>query len=203
MPLKAEVSMEPMVIVGIVQGVILAGTIYVIWKQVETARNAQRAWVMVDVEHDDKKWADRKTHIIEGTTYVSNGKGGITGGDNTSFYAVLVCRNEGSSPAWILEKRAKFEILSSLPPRPDFESAQFTQAGPVPIGTGRALPHTDELPFLPAAVGHQEPTKMVVIYGVVKYRDIFGKHRQTTFAYRIVNRELRRLEGYPEYNKNT
>ena len=185
--------MEPLVIVGIVQALVLAGTIFVIWRQISTARNAQRAWVMVDVEHDDKKWADGKTHIL---------KGSGTGGDTTAFYAVLVCRNEGSSPAWINEKRAKFEIVTSLPPKPNLESAQFFQDGPIPIGTGRALPHTDELHFEPVAMGHQEHGKMTVIYGAVKYRNIFDEHCETTFAYRIVNGELRRLEGYPEYNKN-
>jgi len=127
-PVKLEVQMEPLVIVGIVQALVLAGTIFVIWRQISTARNAQRAWVMVDVEHDDKKWADGKTHIL---------KGSGTGGDTTAFYAVLVCRNEGSSPAWIDEKRAKFEIVTSLPPKPNLESAQFFQDGPIPIGTGQ------------------------------------------------------------------
>jgi hypothetical protein len=186
--------MEPMVLVGVVQALVLAGTIFVIWKQISTARNAQRAWVMVDVEHNAKKWADGKVHILEGSG---------TDGNTTAFYAVLVCRNEGSSPCWIDEKRVKFEIVSSLPPNPNLESAQFIQVGPIPIGTGRALPNTDILPFEPIAMGHQEPRKMTVIYGIVKYRDIFKKCRQTTFAYRILNGELRRLEGYPEYNKNT
>jgi len=52
-------------------------------------------------------------------------------------------------------------------------------------------------------MGRQEHGKLTVVYGVVKYRDIFDKRRETTFAYRILNGELRRLEGYPEYNKNT
>ncbi|MGA2606665.1 MAG: hypothetical protein ABSH01_04310 [Terriglobia bacterium] len=186
--------MEPSVIVGIVQTLVLAGTIFVIWKQMSTARNAQRAWVMVEIEHNAKKWADGEVHVLEGSG---------TGGDTTTFYAVLVCRNEGSSPGWIDEKRVKFEIVSSLPPRPNLECAQFVQAGPIPIGTGQALPPTDILPFEPVAMGRQEHGKLTVVYGVVKYRDIFDKRRETTFAYRILNGELRRLEGYPEYNKNT
>jgi hypothetical protein len=153
----------------------------------------------VDVKHDDKKWTDGKTHILEGTTYVSDGKGGTAGGDNTSFYAVLLCKNEGNSPGWVDEKRAKFEIVSSLPPRPDLESAQVIQAGPIPIGPNRE----DELHFEPKALRHHESSKMTVIYGAVRYRDIFGKQRQTTFAYRVLDGQLRRLEGYPEYNKNT
>jgi hypothetical protein len=155
-----------MIAVEIIQAVILLGTVYVIWKQVETARNAQRAWVMVDVERDDKKWADGKTHIVEGSTRVPNGKGSTTGGDTTSFYAVLVCKNEGNSPAWIEEKRAKFEIVSDLPSRPNFVSAQFVRAGPIPIGAGRALSQTDELDFIATAIGHQVQGKMALFMGL-------------------------------------
>lgn len=45
---------------------------------------------------------------------------------------------------------------------------------------------------------------MMVVYGIVKYRDIFDKLRETTFGYRITpSRELVRLEGKGEYNKYT
>jgi len=44
---------------------------------------------------------------------------------------------------------------------------------------------------------------MSVIYGFVKYRDIFKKQRTTTFGYRITNGVLKRLENYPKYNENT
>ena len=186
--------MEPLVIVGIFQALVLAGTIVVIWKQISTSRNAQRAWLMVDVEHDATKWADGKVHILEG---------GGTGGDTTSFHAVLVCRNEGSSPGWIDEKRVKFEIVSSLPHRPNLESAQSIQAGPRPIGPGQGPSHMDSWHFVAEAMGHQKQGEMTVIYGLVKYRDIFSRRRETTFGYRVLNGELTRLEGYPEYNKNT
>jgi hypothetical protein len=195
-----------MIAVGILQTLILAAqavilylTIRILRKQNSTAMNAQRAWVTVDVKHDDTKWADEKTHILKGTTYTSDGNGGTTGGDNTSFYAVLICKNEGSSPGWIEEKRARFEIVTSLPPGPELRSAQVIQTGPMPLGPGQ----TDELRFVPVAKGRQEEGKNAVIYGVVRYRDIFGKHRQTTFAYKLLNNELSRLEGYPEYNRNT
>jgi hypothetical protein len=183
-----------MIIFEVVQALVLVGTIIVIWKQVSTARNAQRAWVMTEIEHDTKKWADGKVHVLQGSG---------SGGETTALYAVLVCKNEGNSPAWIDEKRVKFEIVNSLPHKPNLESAEFIKAGPIPIGTGRALTHTDALQFQPVAAGRQQDERMAVIYGIVRYRDIFGKHRETTFGYRIADGEIRRLEGYPEYNKNT
>ncbi len=44
---------------------------------------------------------------------------------------------------------------------------------------------------------------MSVIYGFVRYRDIFKKLHVTTFGYGIIHGQLKRLENYPEYNQNT
>ena len=50
----------------------------------------------------------------------------------------------------------------------------------------------------------REDGKMVVVYGIVKYRDVFAPDRTTTFGYRVrVDGVLTRLTGYPEYNRNT
>jgi hypothetical protein len=167
----------------------------VVW-QIRTSKAIERAWVMADVEPDSEKWRDRKLHVLEGSG---------TSGDNTAIYAVLVCTNAGKSPAWIDETRAKFEIVKTLPEIPNFESAEYIEASTIPLGMveGGAVPHTQRLPWTPTAVGHEEVGKMSVIYGFVKYRDIFKKHRITTFGYRIIHGKLKRLENYPEYNKNT
>src|SRR5205085_12554940 len=123
-----------------------------------------------------------------------------TGGYTTGIYVVLTCRNEGRSPAWIEEKRARFQIVDVLPDKPELTSAEFIQAGPEPIGVGRA----NQIAWQATATGHEGFGKMMVVYGIVKYRDIFDKLRETTFGYRITpSREFVRLEGRPEYNKYT
>jgi hypothetical protein len=190
-----------LVVVGFIQAAILAGTIYAIIHQTNVNRNTVRAWVMVEVAHDAAKWAgpkNEKVHMLEGSG---------SSGDSTAFYAVLTCRNEGKSPAWIYERRAKFEIVSAaLPLKPKFDSAEFVEVEPTPLGTGQALTHTDNLEWLAQAREHIQQGQMAVVYGIVKYRDIFGARRQTTFGYRITpSNALRRLEGeqYGEYNKNT
>ncbi|MGB8661160.1 MAG: hypothetical protein WCD34_12105 [Candidatus Acidiferrum sp.] len=167
----------------------------VVW-QILTSKTIERAWVMADVEPDSEKWRDRKLHVLEGSG---------TSGDSTAIYAVLVCTNAGKSPAWISETRAKFEIVDTLPATPNFESAEYIEAGTIPLGMveGGAAPHTQRLPWTPTAVGHEESGKISVIYGFVKYKDIFQKIHVTTFGYRIIHVRLRRLENYPEYNKNT
>jgi hypothetical protein len=160
--------------------------------------NSERAWVMADIEHDSDKWSE---HPKRNGVRIVSGSG--AGGDTICFYAQLVCRNEGRSPAWIDERRARFEIVDSLPTKPSLESAQFVEVGPTPLGSG-SPPHKDE--WTAIAKGHIQTGQMAVVYGIVNYRDIFGRPRQTTFGYRITpSNELRRLEGeqYQEYNKNT
>lgn len=167
----------------------------VVW-QIRTSKTIERAWVMADVEPDSEKWRDRKLHVLQGSG---------TSGDSTAIYAVLVCTNAGKSPAWINETRAKFEIVETLPPTPNFESAEYVEASTIPLGMveGGAAPHTQRLPWTPTAVGHEELGKMSVIYGFVRYRDIFKRLHVTTFGYRIIHGQLKRLENYPEYNQNT
>ena len=59
----------------------------------------------------------------------------------------------------------------------------------------------------PKGNGRHSIKTLTLVYGVVKYRDIFGKERETWFCYRMMgyrtNREFVRLPGHPEYNKNT
>jgi len=168
----------------------------VIW-QVRTSRAIERAWVMADIEADAAKWRDQKLHVIEGSG---------TDGDTTAIYAALTCRNAGRTPAWIEKTVAKFEIVTTLPPIPNFEGAEYIEVGTIPLGMagGDAVPHTQKLPWVPTASGHPGIGKMPVIYGFVEYRDIFKKQRVTTFGYRITHDgELKRLVGSPKYNEST
>ncbi len=159
--------------------------------QADALINSEHAWIMADVEWDTSKWADRKAHVVEGSG---------TGGDTTGIYIVLTCRNEGRSPAWIEEKRARFQIVDALPDTADLTSYEIIQVGPEAVGVGKA----NHVAWQPAAIGHASFGRMMVIYGVVKYWDIFERPRETTFGYRITpSRELVRLEGKREYNKQT
>jgi len=183
-----------LVVVGSIQALILAGTIWAIVNQTAVNRALERAWVLVDIEHDSQKWADRKMHVLQGSG---------TSGDSTAFYAVMICKNEGRSPAWLGERRATFEIIDVPPLHPNWDKLEIVETSPVPLGTGQAQPHTERFEFRAIAQGHEQLGKMSIIYGIVKYRDIFGKERRTTFGYRLTtDRKFVRLE-YPEYNHHT
>jgi hypothetical protein len=98
----------------------------------------------------------------------------------------------------------KFEIVKSLSRTPNFDAAQFTWVGREPIGIGNAFPHTTKLSWLAIASGHANSDDMLVVYGMVRYRDIFKIDRATTFGYRITaDRTLERLSEYDGYNQST
>jgi hypothetical protein len=64
-----------------------------------------------------------------------------------------------------------------------------------------------ELRLRPCCDGLLEPeSPILLIYGVVKYRDAFRLDRETWFGYEISgsasNPRLGRLVGYPEYNQH-
>jgi len=181
--------------VGLLQAAILYLTIRAITRQTASAENSERAWVMGEIEWDREKWADGKAHVVEGEG---------TEGKSTAVWITLVCKNEGKSPGWIYEKRMKFELVKALDKRSKFESAQFEWKGREPIGIGNAFPHTTKVPRLVIAQGHAGTDDTLVVYGIVKYRDIFGKARTTTVGYRITaDRRLERLAEYAAYNEST
>jgi hypothetical protein len=187
-----------LVVVGIIQAAILAFTICAIRGQTKTIQNTERAWVMAQIDGDREKWYDGKIHIVLGSG---------ASGDSTSTWIVLSCHNEGKSPGWIYEKRMKLEVVSKVDPAPDFDSFPVAFTGREPIGIGQAgVPNVTELPRVETAEGHAKSDEVMVVCGIVKYHDIFGKKRTTTFGYRIIegtkDYTLERLSETP-YNNNT
>lgn len=166
--------------------------------QIRTSRAIERAWVMVDVQPDPEQPGGGRLQVFESS--------GTHGDSTAAMNAVLSCSNGGKTPAWIEEIITKFEMVKSLPKSPNFESAQSIQHSTIPLGMAEsgAVPHTQKVQWTPRAEGHQRIDEMAVIYGRVTYRDIFRKKRLTTFGYKVrPHGRLERLEGYPEYNKNT
>jgi hypothetical protein len=152
--------------------------------QIRTSRAIERAWVMAQIDGDRREWKDGKVHIVEGSG---------TSGDSTGTWIILSCHNEGKSPAWIYEKRVKFEVVSSVNPAPDFDLLPVVFSGREPIGIGQtAIPNVTKLPRVEIAGGHAKPGDMMIIYGIVKYFDIFKKSRTAKFGYQITAES----EGY-------
>jgi hypothetical protein len=186
-----------LVLVGLLQAAILGGTIFAIFRQTTSAKTAERAWIMVEVICTPNTDIGLTTSIVgdseELGTMISS--------------AEVRCTNAGRSPAWITSKMAKLIVISeeSLPKFPPMLGEDdIIQYGPEPIGPEEVT--TFEWRH-PKGNGRHSIQTLTLVYGVVKYRDIFGKGRETWFCYRMMgyrtNRQFVRLPGHPKYNRNT
>lgn len=150
--------------------------------------NAERAWIMVNVQPKDN-W------IVNLTSQES---------ERIGISALLVCRNEGKSIAWITEKWANAITFNTIPENPDFsDKGRIQQRAVQPIAPTKSDSSCTlwfEVPNIHAR------RKAMLLYGYVKYRTIFeNRDGETRFGYIITPMNgLDRLPAeYPEYNRNT
>ena len=87
---------------------------------------------------------------------------------------------------------------------PQLAKADILTETPEPMGPGR------DSTFEWDAIGkgrHTPLQKATLIYGVVRYRDIFHKSRETWFCYQLIgdgaHRKFIRVSSPPEYSKHT
>jgi hypothetical protein len=152
--------------------------------------NAERAWVMVDVEQVPGQGI-RTVHTDL-----------LTNEQSTMIYARLICKNDGKTPAWITEKRAGLKIIGphdKLPTEPELDSLGVWQREPEPLGVGR----DSKKEITPQAKGTEGFDDSAILYGAIFYRDVFGRERKTVFGYRVtLGNEFKRLIE-SRYNENT
>lgn len=160
------------------------------FRNAQAVIDAQRAWILVDVER-----VPGMGGVFLGTTI----ERGIET-EHTMLNVRVMCRNEGKTPAWITEKRAGLRIVKSIPLEPDLEGLEIIQPEPEALAAGRDTTKDVSLTFNQ----QRADDEVSLVYGMVKYRDIFQVERQTVFAYRLnLSDRLERLAGYSEYNKST
>jgi hypothetical protein len=156
---------------------------------------AQSPWIMVNVEY-----SPGMTGPFLGT---SSGKDIEGVQQHTDFIFRFDCVNHGRTPALITEKSATLKMVpkGKLPNNPDLTSLTVFDRRVEPLAAGeKSKQGKDEYLSVP---GYRSLDEWIVLYGVVKYRDVFGRDRQTTFGYEVtLGDKIERLPGYPEYNKN-
>jgi hypothetical protein len=149
---------------------------------------SERAWIMVNLA-----WCDN-LRIFQTTRH----NGSIVTGINIE----CICTNQGRTPALITEIRCvlKFSDLD-LETVPNFDHAEPYYSEPEPIPSAR-----DSKPYqLQPGCDGEWDKQILIFYGIVKYRDMFGFDRYTTFGYVIGQdqaRTIKRISGYPRYNWN-
>jgi hypothetical protein len=142
---------------------------------------SERSWVMVDVELNSIRGDDLKY-------------------ETTKVDLRLIYTNVGKTPAWITEKSVDFALVDTIDDLPDVDSITPFQNRPQWVQTTsseeRVLEHE--------GYQLQHAGNLRIVYGRIKYRDIFRKERMTTFGYEIdLNDELRRIAVPEKYNENT
>ncbi|HWY20342.1 MAG TPA: hypothetical protein VNX26_03925 [Candidatus Acidoferrum sp.] len=157
---------------------------------------AESPWIMVNIEYSP----GMKGRFL-GTSKVRD----EPETHHTDFIFRFDCINHGRTPALITEKRATLKIIpkNSLPPKPDLKATEVFDDRAEPLAAGKeSLTKRDEHFSAP---GYQGLDEWVVLYGVVRYRDVFGRDRQTTFGYEVtLGEKIERLPGsYWKYNENT
>jgi hypothetical protein len=161
--------------------------------------NSERAWIMTEVKFSaDVLGLPNPTQlrIVEG---VSDGI------ENVSIDLSLICKNAGRTPAWITERVICFRNIAVLPNVPDFTvelGGDYRSPVLEPLNAGAE----SKTRWTLDCKGPTKATNSLVVYGFVKYRDIFSPERETRFAYTARGLLLSRFastEDYWEYNKYT
>ena len=114
----------------------------------------------------------------------------------------LTCKNDGKTPAWIVEIRARLEIFEPAPLKPPLERTEVVDHTIVSLAAGHEQPCDKFL----ICKGRQTMDNLAIIYGVVRYRTAIGPAtvRETWFAY-TVSSDGKRLTPHQnaEWNRNT
>jgi len=147
--------------------------------------NVERAWIMVDLV-----WEPSSSLRI---TRIDGGEGKKTG-----VPVRMICRNEGRMPAWITYRAVHVEVANIPTGQTKFLPSESSE-NYVPI----AAKGKDELPWRSFGVGQPEVGKEVFVYGVVKYRDVFGPERETWFGYLADDNGTLVRIPQREYNRHT
>jgi hypothetical protein len=185
-----------LVIVGLIQAVVLWLTIKAVNRQTATNQHIERAWVMADLKFSTASHFFHGDHMENGVSTQTISLMGVE----------LHCVNDGNSPAWITEKALRLIILGragELPAKPSLSSKDVVQHEPEPLGPGGSSKKVLDI----QGEGRHSLTTSTLVYGVIRYRDIFEKDRETWFCYQMsgyrTNYLLTRISGNPEYNRNT
>lgn len=183
-----------LVAVGVLQVLVLALQLWLIYRQDEHFRNSERAWVMAELG-----WYEKGIHIQEGTT---------RNRDDTIFKSTIArvklsCKNEGRSPAWIDNVYGRVDIVASASLEDDPQRSKLSKLGSFgtmgPIGPGGEKSTSLEL----RCHGHRGKDEFLSAYVVIEYHDIFHIKRTTTLGYTVNDDAAYRQDGLPERNRNT
>ena len=137
--------------------------VIVYWKQLGTTRTAERAWVVADAPVYTPRPQD---HLVE------------------LSWALM---NNGRTPAWVTELGSGGKIVKGGEELP--ENPPYTIAGPFPRDGTVLTPNgriARGLTLSEAQMAQLDRGQGILyVFGIVKYKDIFGGKHQTRYCYRF------------------
>ncbi len=133
--------------------------------------NAERAWIMAEIQ-----WR-ANMHVVKHS-------------DSLSLDIFLLYQNDGKTPAWITEVRILFRIIDAQPVKPLYGTSpgDFAISGPIPVTIGEK----GKIKAWLQCEGIQEG-KTLIVYGFIKYRDVFSPDRETRFGYKVIQSGFNRI----------
>jgi hypothetical protein len=156
----------------------------------DTLIASERAWVMVDLEKVPGVGA-----VLEGTS--------TDGSHDLAARVRCICSNHGRTPARVSEKRVRVLVITPSEPLPIEPNLNIEIFDPTPHYLQSGQRSTKD--WTTYCKGERSDGNMIVIYGIVKYRNIFSDDEvQTTFGYRVTDDgQFERITGYTRYNENS
>jgi hypothetical protein len=156
-----------LVAVGFLQALILAATVWVIFRQMETARTSERAWIVAKVERANIPAANPGIRVITFSVRVTNT------GRTPAFLSGT--GNHGVS----LPRDTR---LADTPPPYNNANIRGWAGKGVPLQPGSFLVQLNFDTIGDTAL-LRRGTELLWIYGYVNYRDVFGKSRTTRYCF--------------------
>jgi hypothetical protein len=164
--------------------VVLLGTLFMVYRQTDFARRAERAWITT--EHD----------INEFTV-------------NGNFIYPINLKNFGQSPARVIRAGAsmkKIDSLSHIPPQPTYEPHEILSFNHMLVVPQDHFYLTTELGMTAAEhalLANNPPTLFLYAHGFVEYVDAFGIKRETRFCLRyfVSGPNEPTMKGFQRYSQ--
>jgi hypothetical protein len=163
---RVEVISQPSDWTGDAAVLIALLSMVFVWQQVRTMKNSERAWIMGSPEFNNfTKPPDPGEYVLYPASF----------------------KNFGRTPAKVIEAGISLKTIKSLknmPPTPVYVTGEV-----LPLGNLLVPEDSFALAALPLVISKQEYWEIMnrelflYAHGFVKYRDVFGKKRETRFCH--------------------
>ena len=193
--------------IGIINAAILIGTLIATYRAATAAKlnaiaaiRAERAWIIARVINTPGYSPEtEKLQLFETTSWEKSKET-----EATAVTCRLTWKNNGRTPARIIEKRARLKIAKRFSPEPNIDKCELLGSRTNTTEVFLAPDEDDKFDFTLKTDGRKTTSNRMFLYGAIRYRDMMSDQiRESRFGYEIfMGGNYNRIEGYPQYNQN-